>query len=445
MLDEFSTLIRHILDDRSPPPLPEAFAQNELTSKAYADLMRQREILQQFAKGYFDETVDIRGAIAGCLKTLQANLRHLAWQVHQVAEGDYTQRVDFMGDFSTAFNSMVVQLERSVTMLKERETSLLEKTDELQFEIAIRHQVEKVLRLSEERWKTAVECSCDGIWDINLETKEAWYSPRFFNMFQFEYNDIPAGNRWDLLVHPDDSDAARSMGKILSREVPPHEFMLEYRTRRKNGEYIWVQTRAKPVNEENRNPVRMIGVTSDISLQKETEKTLAYQATHDRLTGLPNRYLLDDRLEQHLAQARRGHSSFILVALDLDNFKQVNDTWGHSAGDKLLIEFGRKIRACLRDTDTVARIGGDEFIFIYPCQAGKEKATTESVMNRLYAEYQKPILFGETSYTLRSSAGVSFFPLHTADKKKLFELADEALYKAKAKGKNTYAIWEAAK
>jgi diguanylate cyclase (GGDEF)-like protein len=197
-----------------------------------------------------------------------------------------------------------------------------------------------------------------------------------------------------------------------------------------------------PVQEDSNKATRIVGVTSDISLQKETEYALAHRAMHDSLTGLPNRYLLDDRLQQHIASASRSGDSFIMVTLDLDNFKTVNDTWGHAAGDILLVELGKRVSACMRNTDTVARLGGDEFVFIYTCGQNKEQFATEQVMNRLYRSFQKPVNLGETEYRIHSSMGVSFFPKHATEIPDLFERADEALYIAKKKGKNTYCIWQ---
>ena len=438
-------LLRQILSGRTIPPLSEAHhhkGQNTEIVYLYTELTTIRKILLQFSRGNFDEDIPIRGAIAGCLKTLQANLRHLTWQVQQVAEGDFSQRVDFMGDFSAAFNSMVVQLERSLTELKESESQLLNMTLDLQGEIKSRQKVEEDLRQSEERWNLAVQCSRDGIWDMNLETKQAWYSDRFLEMFRFEPEDLPKDLRWDLFVHPEDCQEAELLNQILLRQKALQPFVLECRIRCGDGDYLWTRIRGMPVAAAAGPPCRIIGVATDISLQKETEKALAYQAMHDSLTGLPNRYLLNDRLLQHVATASRSGDSFILVTLDLDNFKGVNDTWGHAAGDILLVELGKRIKRCLRNTDTVARLGGDEFVFVYTCPKDMELSATEHVMTRLYNSFKETVDLGETIYTIRSSAGVAFFPKHATDIPTLFERADGALYQAKEKGKNTYAIWE---
>lgn len=435
MLETDLTILRQVLNNRTVPSLDENGSTNEESVTFYTELVAVRDIVRGFAGGRLDQDIYLRGAVAGYLKTLQANLRHLTWQVEQVSHGDFSQRVDFMGDFATAFNSMVLQLEQSLNELKERESQLLRLTEEL--------------RENEQRWNLAVQCSRDGIWDINLETREAWYSDRLKEMaFSGLQGDQKQGDQKsdnttldfssDFQVHPDDAGVADFLRQIYDGKIPPQAFTVELRLKRRDESYLWVRIKGMPVPGHEQ---RMIGVTSDISLQKETEVALAFRAMHDNLTGLPNRYLLNDRLEQHVAQARRSDGAFILVTLDLDNFKGVNDTWGHAAGDILLKELGNRIKMCLRNTDTVARLGGDEFVFIYACPLGNEESAAKQVLGRLYRLFEEPVDLGEIEYQIQSSMGVAFYPRHTTDLTELFEQADEALYKAKEKGKNIYAIW----
>lgn len=441
-LEEETALLRQTLLGRSVPDFSTHDEDESELIEFCKYLASVREILQCFASGNLDSDIQVRGAFGGYLKTLQAHLRHLTWQVEQVANGDFSQRVDFMGSFSSAFNSMVLQLEQSINEVKERESRLILLTAELQDEIELRRKTERELHQSEQRWNLAVRCSRDGIWDINLKTGEIWYSERLLEMFGYEPDTSPSGLYWHKLIHPDNAEEGEFLRRMLSGESPLLDFTLECQVQRTDQKYLWVRIRGMTVKEEGEAQAsRMVGVTSDISLQKETEKNLAFRAMHDNLTGLPNRYLLEDRLKQHVANAIRNDDSFIFVALDLDYFKTVNDTWGHTAGDTLLVEFGKKIRENLRNTDTVARLGGDEFIFVYTCEKGKEEEHTAHIMDRLYKSFAVPVMFGDVSYTISSSMGISFFPKHTNEIDELFEKADEALYCSKRKGKNTYTIW----
>ena len=404
-------LIRQVLVSRSIPAAPEVF-ENGDASALYYDLVFVRNSLMQFARGNFDSDVTGRNLIAGSLKTLQANLRHLIWQVGEVAKGDFSQRVDFMGEFSTSFNSMVEQLECSLNALK----------------------------ASEERWNLAVQCSRDGILDINLDEQTAWYSDSFMQMMHYTPEDLPQDLHWETMIHPDDSADAAVLAKVLHGGGELLPFSMECRLRTGRKSYHWVQLRGMPVRSGTAR--RLIAVVSDISAQKATEETLMYQAMYDNLTGLPNRYLLNDRLKQVVANAERGVHPFIYITLDLDFFKGVNDTYGHAVGDLVLIELAKRLSMGLRSMDTAARLGGDEFVAIYPCESGMEQTTAETVMNRFYENLKPPVMLGDVPYQLRSSVGIAFFPQHATDVATLFEHADAALYRAKKNGKNQYAIYD---
>jgi len=360
------------------------------------------------------------------LKTLQANLRHLNWQVGEVANGDFSQRVEFMGNFSTSFNSMVQQLDKSLTELKEREASLLALTAEL--------------KDSEERWNLAVQCSRDGIWDINIDEQTAWYSDNFMQMMGYTTADLPQDLSWESKIHPDDHTKALAISVVLYGIGELVPFSVECRFQTGRGDYRWIRLRGMPVRSGNTK--RLIAVASDITAQKETEMSLTRQAMYDNLTGLPNRYLLNDRLDQAVANVERNGKPFVFITLDLDFFKVVNDTYGHAAGDLILVELAKRLSMGMRKTDTAARLGGDEFVALCPCEAGMEQITAETVMRHFYDNLKPPVMLGDVDYQIRSSVGIAFFPKHAQDLATLFEKADIALYKAKKNGKNQYAIYE---
>ena len=418
-------LIRQVLVARSIPVAPENF-ENEDTAVLFNDLVTIRSVLTQFARGNFDDDVVGRSTLAAALKSLQANLRHLIWQVKEVAGGDFSQRIEFMGEFSEAFNSMAQQLDKSVTELKEREASLLAMTADL--------------KASEERWNLAVQCSRDGIWDINIDERTAWYSDNFMQMMRYTAESLPEELHWETHIHPDDSIQAGMLLHVLRGIGELLPFSEELRLLTGQGDYLWVQIRGMPVHEGDVR--RLIAVVSDISAQKATEETLVFQAMYDNLTGLPNRHLLNDRMKQAVAKSERDGNSFIFITLDLDFFKGVNDTYGHTAGDQVLVELAKRLSIGLRSTDTVARLGGDEFVGIYPCEKEMEQVTAESIMNRFYDNLKPPVMLGTVEYQLRSSVGIAFFPKHAQDLPTLFEHADTALYTAKKNGKNQYAIYE---
>ena len=404
-------LIRQVLTARSVPVAPETFDSTD-ASVLFNDLVAIRQALFQFSRGNFDFDVTGRDICSSALKALQANLRHLSWQAEQIGKGDFSQRVEFMGEFSTSFNSMAKQLERLLNDF----------------------------RSAEERWSLAVQCSRDGIVDVNIDERTAWYSDSFMQMMRYSPADIPQDLHWTTMVHPDDSDQAEVLTTILKPGGVLRPFSEEFRLRTGLGNYLWVLLRGMPVRSENVR--RFIAVVSDISAHKETEETLMRRAMYDNLTGLPNRYLLNDRLKQVAANSERSGRPFIFMMFDLDTFKEVNDLYGHTMGDSVLVELAKRLNVKLRSTDTVARIGGDEFVAVYPCEPGTERATTETILQRFYDSLQPPVMLGDVAYQIHSSVGVAFFPKHTQDLAVLFEHADTAMYKAKKKGKNQYVIYD---
>ena len=420
-------LLQQVLTARNIPDAPVSL-DGGYVPVLFNDLVAIRETLTQYSRGNFDAEVPGRHAFAAALKTLQANLRHLTWQVEQVAKGDFTQRVDFMGEFSNSFNTMVQQLESSVSELKQRENSLLALSADL--------------KSSEERWSLAVQCSRDGIWDINVDDRTDWYSESFMQMMHYTPEDLPQDLHWETLIHPDDIGEAETMLNMLQGigEFLPFSINCRFQMGQNQTGYLWLRLRGMPVRAENIR--RLIAVASDITMQKEMENSLVSRAMHDELTGLPNRYLLNDRLKQAVANSERHGNSFVFVTFDVDFFKEANDTYGHATGDLLLIEFTKRLCMGLRSVDTVARIGGDEFIAIYPCEKGMEQITAENVMKRFYENLKPPIALRKVKYQLCSSVGIAFFPEHTHDSFLLFECADLALYKAKKNGRNRYAIYD---
>ena len=424
--EEDLKLLRQVLYARRIPDAPESFESDDM-SVLFGDLVAIRNTLVRFSRGDFDEELVGRNAFMATLKTLQAHLRHLNWQVGEVASGDFSQRVEFMGEFSNSFNSMVEQLDKSLTELKEHEASLLALTAEL--------------KESEERWNLAVQCSRDGIWDVNIDGQTAWYSDNFMQMMNYTAAHLPEKLNWEENIHPDDRAVASSMSMILRGMGELVPFSVECRLRDGRGNYRWVRLRGMPVRSKNIR--RLIAVASDITAQKETEMSLTRQAMYDNLTGLPNRYLMNDRLGQAVANSKRKGTSFIFITFDLDFFKGVNDTYGHAAGDLILVELAKRLSTAMRSTDTAARLGGDEFVALCPCEAGMEQTTAERVMAHFYDNLKQTVMLGNVEYQIRSSVGIAFFPKHAQDLPTLFEHADIALYKAKKNGKNQYAIYEA--
>ncbi|MGZ5000959.1 MAG: EAL domain-containing protein [Methylomonas sp.] len=211
--------------------------------------------------------------------------------------------------------------------------------------------------------------------------------------------------------------------------------------RRKNGEAYPVMQTVSAVRDEQGKIQHYMALYTDITLLKKHEQELERRAHYDALTGLPNRELLADRLQQCMAQARRRDQRLAVVFLDLDGFKAINDNHGHEAGDQLLIALATRMKQALREGDTLARLGGDEFVAVLLDQYDTEATAP---FTHLLAAAAEPVQFGETTLQVSASLGVTFYPqAEDIDADQLLRQADQAMYQAKLAGKNRYHRFDA--
>lgn len=208
---------------------------------------------------------------------------------------------------------------------------------------------------------------------------------------------------------------------------------------RRDGTPFWNQVSLAPVRNECNKVTHFAAIMNDISVKKEQEKRLAYQATHDVLTGLANRSLFEDRLEHDVALARRSKKLLAVLFIDLDEFKPINDTLGHKIGDALLQSVARRLDVCTRPTDTLARFGGDEFVLLLPELESMDEA--ERVADRILRELALPHRVGVHELYISASIGISMIDDDLESPEKLLQQADMAMYKAKQRGRDTYEIY----
>ncbi|MGO9468345.1 MAG: diguanylate cyclase domain-containing protein [Isosphaeraceae bacterium] len=302
-----------------------------------------------------------------------------------------------------------------------------------------RHQTLEALRQSEERYALAVRGAADGLWDWDLTTDRVYYAPRWKSILGYEEGQIGDSIReWFDRVHPLDGDRVRA-------EVSDHlagktsHLESENRMFHRDGTYRWVLTRGLAVRNDHGKPVRMAGSQSDITQRKAAE----YRMQHDCLTGLPNRALLLDRLGEAVARAkRRPDCRFGVLFLDVDSFKQVNDSLGHQVGDQLLIEISRRLQCCVREADTVARVGGDEFIGLI--DGVETDDDIRSVAARILESLRAPFPLAGHEVVVSASIGVALSDDSGDSAEVIVRNADIAMYKAKAQGKAGLIVFDAA-
>jgi len=217
------------------------------------------------------------------------------------------------------------------------------------------------------------------------------------------------------------------------------EWRGELNNRNKDGGLLWELASISPVFDAAGNITHFVGVKEDITELKRLQTKLGEMAHSDELTGLPNRALFLDRLNQAISHAHRNLGRFALLFLDLDGFKKVNDRYGHQVGDLVLKEAARRLVACVRDTDTVARVGGDEFTIILEDLRHWEEPAV--VARKLVERFSIPFDTGDSKSTVGVSIGASIYPDDAYDADQLIACADSAMYAAKEAGKNGYRYW----
>ncbi len=211
-----------------------------------------------------------------------------------------------------------------------------------------------------------------------------------------------------------------------------------WNSRKSSEVYVeWLSLTA--VKDEKGTIVNFVGVFDDITERKNKEELIHKLAYHDPLTGLPNRQLFNERIGLELAHAKRDRKNLTIFYIDLDRFKQINDTLGHDVGDMVLCEVARRLEASLRESDTVARLGGDEFVVIAPGLAADDAPT---LAEKMLVELDRPIVAGERELPVTPSIGVALFPLHGEDRETLMRHADMAMYSAKSAGRNVFRVYE---
>ncbi|MDP9184098.1 MAG: EAL domain-containing protein, partial [Actinomycetota bacterium] len=274
-------------------------------------------------------------------------------------------------------------------------------------------------------------------WSWRGEDYEVLYcSPQIETILGFTPTEWMASpTDWYEWVHPEDRDEVISENKRCERSGEPYS--LQYRMLRKDGELIWVEDSWVVVDVERDRRVFQ-GVVFDITERKRAESEIAFLAQHDRLTGLPNRGWFEELLEMAISRARRHDLGVGVLFLDLDNFKLVNDSLGHHAGDELLVLLAERLRLCTRDTDLVARQGGDEFLMLIADldreTSGSlevEMSVPEMIAQRIKEALREPFELAGTAFYASGSVGISVFPQDALDADALLKNADAAMYRAK--------------
>ena len=245
---------------------------------------------------------------------------------------------------------------------------------------------------------------------------------------------------WESLTHPDDLQVSlREFNRLRSGLCDA--YTLEKRYIHRSGSIVHLMGDVHAARDADANPVYFVAILQDVTTRKQQEERIHHLAHHDLLTDLPNRVLLADRLDQALLRGSRGQTLLALLFLDLDKFKPVNDAWGHEAGDRLLKAVALRLRQCVRASDTVARMGGDEFVILLSPLEGVGDAVT--VAEKIVDAMQQPFTLTQAlSVRIGCSIGIAISPDHAATSDDLLRHADDAMYAAKAAGRNRAHLFQ---
>ncbi len=307
--------------------------------------------------------------------------------------------------------------------------------------LAERARLEEAMRESEERYALAARGANDGLWDWNLKTNETYFSERWKSMLGYEDAEIRNDpEEWLNRAHPEDVEALRAELSAHIDGTVPH-FEMEHRMLHRDGSYRWILARGMAVRDSDGKATRIAGSLTDITERKKVEEQLLHDALHDVLTGLPNRALFMDRLQQALERAKRHPEyTFAVFFLDLDRFKFINDSLGHMIGDQLLVRVGERLKACTRSGDTVARLGGDEFTILL--DDIKEATDAVQMAERINAELKEPFSLGGHDVFTSSSVGVALSSLCCLKPDDILRDANTAMHSAKSQGKARHQVFD---
>ncbi len=294
------------------------------------------------------------------------------------------------------------------------------------------------LQQTEERYRSIFENAVEGIFQTSPKGQYLAVNPALANIYGYASAEELIENLRDIQQELYIDSKRRDE---FVREMDIHGLVQNFESLvyKKDKSMIWISENARKVFNAAGELQYYEGMVEDITERKLYESRIQHQANHDSLTGLPNRYLLNDRLQQNILLCERNQTSLAVVFLDLDHFKIINDSMSHEIGDKLLVLIAQRIAKSIRSVDTIARVGGDEFVILLAnLQDAQDYIQT---IERIIASVAEPCHINHHTFNVSCSIGISLYPSHTQDASELLRNSDLALYEAKRLGRNTYQLY----
>ncbi|MBP2634893.1 MAG: hypothetical protein H6Q72_800 [Firmicutes bacterium] len=299
---------------------------------------------------------------------------------------------------------------------------------------------EEIIRQNDEIHRLVREGANDGLWVWDIATDSKTVSERGWNMLGLSEQPVTTKESWKReIVHPEDlPQMLAEMKRHFSGQTPFYQ--VEYRAKTAKGGYRWILSRGKAAFDGNGQPLHMAGSYTDITDSKFKEERIRHMAYYDALTGLANRERLTESVKLTLEANRQKGGQGALIFIDIDNFKLINDTYGHSWGDKLLISLGSRLGALANKVGLAARLGGDEIVILLPEMESYEEIT--GYADKIMRVLEQPTTVNGHVFHITASAGIAVFPEHGDNVEELLRNADMAMYSAKTSGKHTYRFFD---
>jgi len=370
--------------------------------------------------------------VMAATKLLLGPVKRLTTVVRTIADGDLHVKAnieadDEIGGLATAFNDMTININNLIVDLEEEVGS---------------HKLtaENLNKLSQ-----AIEQSPVSVMITDLQGSIEYVNPQLCKITGYTAEELQGKNPRILKSGNTPEVQFKNMWNAITSG---QSWSGELYNKKKNGDLFWENVTISPIKNKDNKSTHYLAIKEDISLRKDYEERLLYQASYDKLTDLPNRTLAYDRIQQAIANAIREQKHIALLYMDFDHFKNINDTLGHGAGDEFLKYMAGRLKACVRDFDTVARLGGDEFLImlveIDEADSAK-KVSFEDIVKRKTKEIlrrvAKPCVVQEMEFSVTASVGIAIFPQDGDDPHVLLRNADTAMYRSKRKGRNTYNVF----
>lgn len=415
-MDNEQKIIKHIdslINEKNiPPELPIEIRDIQGIKEIDSTLRNLRYAIKSIGDGALSDQLSGNGYLIGLIKNIQATLKNLIWHTKAVSKGNFSYKVEFLGEFSEAFNDMSNKLESTINELKD---------------------LEEKLRESEEIHRLLADNATDVIWVMDLDGKFKYVSPSVEKLRGYTPEEVMLQSKEELLCE----DSIEYMEKGLEDTIYAVKNNLPFKIFRgdmeqpcKDGTTVWTDLTVSGIYDKENNFLGLLGVSRDITERKKMEDEIRRLTEIDRLTQIYNRLKLDSVIKSEMERSKRSNSHFSIILMDIDRFKMVNDHYGHIVGDEVLKEIASIIKSSIRKIDTPGRWGGEEFLIILP-ESNLEGALNLAEKLRKKIEKHKFSKVGN----LTSSFGVAEFE-NGISENELLKRADDGMYEAKKTGRN---------